>query len=111
MWLNDKQVINSAISAYQESLFSSRPNHIVIDNLFNETKLNDVIRVLQQRMAGKLKDILTLLYTSIILSGKKPATINALFSEMFGNVMPLAPIPTAPPTAILISLMNFFIFT
>ena len=48
MWLNDKQVIDSAICAYQKSLLSSCPNHIVIDNLFNEAKLADVMRVLQQ---------------------------------------------------------------
>ena len=49
MWLNDEQVIDSALFAYQESLLSSCPNHIVIDNLFNEAKLDDVIRVLQQQ--------------------------------------------------------------
>ena len=48
MWLNDEQVIDSAIYAYQQSLLSSCPNHIVIDNLFDETRLDDVMRVLQQ---------------------------------------------------------------
>ena len=48
MWLNDKQVIDSALLAYRESLLSSCPNHIVIDNLFNEANLDDVMRVLQQ---------------------------------------------------------------
>lgn len=48
MWLNHKQVIDSALLAYRESLLSSCPNHIVIDNLFNEAKLDDVMRVLQQ---------------------------------------------------------------
>ena len=48
MWLNDEQAIDSAIYAYRESLLNSCPNHIVIDNLFNEIKLNDVMRVLQQ---------------------------------------------------------------
>ena len=48
MWLNDEQVIDSALLAYRESLSSSCPNYIVIDNLFNEAKLDDVIRVLQQ---------------------------------------------------------------
>ena len=48
MWLNDEQVIDSAICAYRESLLSSCPNHIVIDRLFDEAKLDDVIKVLQQ---------------------------------------------------------------
>lgn len=48
MWLNDKQVIDSAIYAYRKSLLSSFPNHIVIDSLFDEAKLDDVLRVLQQ---------------------------------------------------------------
>jgi len=48
MWLNDEQVIDSAICAYRESLLSSCPNHIVIDSLFDEAKLDDVMRVLQK---------------------------------------------------------------
>lgn len=48
MWLNDEQVIDSAICAYRESLLSSFPNHIVIDGLFNEAKLDEVLGVLQQ---------------------------------------------------------------
>ena len=48
MWLNDEQVIDSALLAYRASLLSSCPNHIVIDNLFNEAKLDDVMKVLQQ---------------------------------------------------------------
>ena len=48
MWLNDEQTTDSAICAYRKSLLSSCPNHIVIDNLFNETKLDDVMRVLLQ---------------------------------------------------------------
>ncbi len=48
MWLNDEQITDSAICAYRESLLSSYPNHIVIDNLFDEGKLDDVLKVLQQ---------------------------------------------------------------
>lgn len=48
MWLNDEQVIDSALFAYRESLLSSCPNHIVIDSLFDEAKLDDVMRVLRQ---------------------------------------------------------------
>jgi len=48
MWFNDEQVNDSAICAYRESLLRSCPNHIVIDNIFNEAKLDEVMRVLQQ---------------------------------------------------------------
>ncbi len=48
MWLNDKQAKDPARCSYRESLLSSCPNHIVIDNLFNEAKLDDVMKVLQQ---------------------------------------------------------------
>jgi SM-20-related protein len=48
MWLNDQHLIPSAIDSYRASLLSSCPNHIVIDNLFNESKLDEVIKVLRQ---------------------------------------------------------------
>jgi len=48
MWLNDEQVSDSAIKAYRASLLSTCPNHVVIDNLFNTCKLNEIIQVLQQ---------------------------------------------------------------
>jgi len=48
MWLNNKQVSDSAISAYRKSLLSACPNHVVIDGLFNQAKLDEVIKVLQQ---------------------------------------------------------------
>ncbi|MFT5421066.1 MAG: SM-20-related protein [Candidatus Endobugula sp.] len=48
MWLNDEQVIDSTVDKYRESLLSSCPNYIVIDGLFNEAKLDEVINVLQQ---------------------------------------------------------------
>jgi SM-20-related protein len=48
MWLNEEQVLDSAIYAYRESLLNSIPNYIVIDNLFDITKLDEVIAVLHQ---------------------------------------------------------------
>jgi SM-20-related protein len=48
MWLNDEHVIDSAICAYRESLLRSFPHHIVIDGLFDEAKLDDVMRALHQ---------------------------------------------------------------
>ena len=48
MWLNHELLIDSAICAYRNSLLSSFPNYVVIDNLFNEAKLDEVMSVLQQ---------------------------------------------------------------
>jgi SM-20-related protein len=47
MWLNDERVIDSALCSYRESLLNSCPNHIVIDGLFNETRLNEVVSLLK----------------------------------------------------------------
>jgi len=48
MWLNDEKVVDSAIASYRKSLLGSCPNHVVIDNLFNQTKLDGVLDALQQ---------------------------------------------------------------
>jgi SM-20-related protein len=48
MWLNNERVSKSAICNYRESLLTSSPNHIVIDNLFDEVKLDNVLNILQQ---------------------------------------------------------------
>lgn len=48
MWLNNEKIIDSAISAYRQSLFSACPRHLVIDNLFETSKLDEVIELLQQ---------------------------------------------------------------
>ncbi len=47
MWLNDKQVTELAIDKYRTSLQNTCPNYIVIDDLFNAPKLDEVLRVLQ----------------------------------------------------------------
>ena len=46
MWLNKEKTIDSALSVYQQLLVNSCPNHVVIDGLFNETKLDDVMKAL-----------------------------------------------------------------
>ncbi|MFT6915716.1 MAG: SM-20-related protein [Motiliproteus sp.] len=46
MWLNGQKTINTATYAYRESLLSSLPNHVVIDNLFDEAKLSQVLTFL-----------------------------------------------------------------
>jgi Rps23 Pro-64 3,4-dihydroxylase Tpa1-like proline 4-hydroxylase len=48
MWLNEKQVSDTAIANYRQFLLRTRPNYIVIDGLFNEAKLDEVVGVLQQ---------------------------------------------------------------
>jgi len=48
MWLNNEQTSDSAIYAYRNSLKRSCPNHIVIDGLFKQAKLDNVVNILQQ---------------------------------------------------------------
>lgn len=48
MWLNDEKVSESAIDEFRELLLCSCPHHVVIDGLFDETKLDEVVRVLQK---------------------------------------------------------------
>jgi SM-20-related protein len=48
MWLNNAQVCPSVISKYKECLLSSHPNYVVIDGLFNDDKLDEVLSLLQQ---------------------------------------------------------------
>lgn len=46
MWLNKEKIIDSAICSYRALLLNSCPNHVVIDGLFDESKLDEVIKVL-----------------------------------------------------------------
>lgn len=48
MWLSEAQVSNKVIGEYRASLLNSHPNHIVIDGLFDDDKLYEVLKVLQQ---------------------------------------------------------------
>lgn len=48
MWLNHELTSNVAIARYRTALLNSRPNHIVIDNLFDDCKLEAVTSVLRQ---------------------------------------------------------------
>ena len=49
MWLNDNKINEAEIRTYRASLLRATPNYIVIDNLFNEEKLNEVLILLQQK--------------------------------------------------------------
>ncbi len=53
MWLNEEKVADYAIRAYRKSLLNSCPNHVVIDGLFDETKLDDVMKVIQDSYLWK----------------------------------------------------------
>jgi SM-20-related protein len=53
MWLNKQQIIPSAIRAYRKALVRSIPHHVVIDGLFEPTKLDEVADVLQQEQQWK----------------------------------------------------------
>ena len=48
MWLNEAITSNAAIDTYRATLRTNCPNYIVIDGLFNESKLDHVIQVLKQ---------------------------------------------------------------
>jgi SM-20-related protein len=48
MWLNQQQITAQAIRAYRKTLLHSTPNHLVIDQLFDPFKLQQVSRILQQ---------------------------------------------------------------
>lgn len=48
MWLNDELISDSAVNTYRKSLLNSCPNHIVIDDLFDTAKLDEVLKALQQ---------------------------------------------------------------
>jgi len=53
MWLNKQQIIPSAIRAYRKALARSTPHHLIIDALFDATKLDQVANVLQQEQQWK----------------------------------------------------------
>jgi SM-20-related protein len=55
MWLNEEQIIDSAIHAYREDLLNSIPNYIVVDNLFDTTKLEEVMAVLHQESCWQVQ--------------------------------------------------------
>lgn len=48
MWMITEKVSDFSIVKYQESLGNTCPKHIVIDGLFDEAKLDEVLLVLQQ---------------------------------------------------------------
>ena len=48
MWLNEKLLNESAIFTYRSLLLNTCPNHVVIDGLFDENKLDEVLKVLSQ---------------------------------------------------------------
>lgn len=48
MWLNKKQLNDSAVREYRQTLKQVTPNYLVIDGLFDETILDKVVDILQQ---------------------------------------------------------------
>ena len=48
MWLNKEQVLDAAIRTYRKTVLHSTPQYVVIDNLFDSNKLDEVVSVLQQ---------------------------------------------------------------
>lgn len=48
MWLNQQQITAQAIRDYRKALFQASPQHVVIDQLFDPIKLQQISRILQQ---------------------------------------------------------------
>lgn len=48
MCLNYEKITDSTLRGYRESLLKSCPNHLVIDELFDKDKLNEVVELLQK---------------------------------------------------------------
>jgi len=48
VWLNDELVTDIKLDQYRQALVSACPNYIVIDGLFNESKLDELMHILQQ---------------------------------------------------------------
>ncbi|MBZ9612681.1 2OG-Fe(II) oxygenase [Rheinheimera maricola] len=48
MWLNEQHVTDAALRTYRKALLRACPNHLVIDNLFANDKLEQVMRILQR---------------------------------------------------------------
>lgn len=48
MWLNEQNIKASALADYRASLLGSCPHYVVIDNLFNTAKLDEIMPILQQ---------------------------------------------------------------
>lgn len=53
MWINHQHLSNTQIQTYRKKLQSSCPNYIVIDNLFDKNKLDEIITILQQPQQWK----------------------------------------------------------
>ena len=47
MWLNKQQVIDSALNGYRKTMLRASPKYVVVDNLFDNARLDAVINVLQ----------------------------------------------------------------
>jgi hypothetical protein len=48
MWLNKDKIASQLMHSHRTTLLNTYPNHIVIDNLFDTNKLNEVLAVLQE---------------------------------------------------------------
>lgn len=49
MFLNQEQLVESTLYRFQDALLNSGPNHVVIDNSFNNIKLKGVTRRLHEQ--------------------------------------------------------------
>lgn len=48
MWLDETKLVQAELRNYRRALLNSTPSHVVIDGLFNEAKLDEVMQILRQ---------------------------------------------------------------
>jgi SM-20-related protein len=75
MWLNQQQITAQAIRAYRKALLHASPQHVVIDQLFDPLKLQQVSRILQQEQGWQTQQhTYAALYVDQAKWQKTPAT-------------------------------------
>jgi SM-20-related protein len=55
MCLNEEKITEDSIRAYKGSVLSSCPRHVVIDDLFDEVKLGEIVALLQEEQAWQMQ--------------------------------------------------------
>jgi len=105
MWLNEQQISASAIRAHRKALLNSSPNHIVIDGLFDQSKLDEVSHVLQQEQQWKTqKHSYSALYVNDTQWQKTPDTERFVQRDLWDRTALCA---QKAPSAIALEFLQF----
>ncbi len=104
MWLNKQQIIPSAIRAYRKTLRRSTPQHIVIDGLFNQAKLDEVVDVLHQEQQWTTqKHSYSALYVNNETWQETPVTERFVQRDLWQRPLPC----TNSPAAVALEFLQF----